>query len=473
MLIKRHFYLINYIDNLFNSWRNRMITKLKTGLLFILPLIFFNSFIGSELKLEPSEKIVDTKVYPSFVTTVSRNNNSGNSKIDIFSKSGEKIFEKRFLQSKVKFFSINPDNESGIYIVSTDKKLDNIVSFDFKKGNEKWTVTSSALSYEMSENGKYLITNISIMDGRNTPFEIINAETGEKVFSEKFNISFYAKWLDNENIVFAFQEYEKLINPKYIELDEIKKEKSELVHQSQLLFIKHKRQELTDSDYTEQRGILDDQINKNENKRMQLTKKYKNEDVSKVKKTSNNRLAGYRKPATFRKNLYKFLPTKLKIFNINSNTFVKENNIFNGRNEPLYIGNIYQPHFLNVDKNKNVYIMGKKNNNERYDAYLLKIDDELSLDWEYHINHPFNLITVEGKNELYFGFKNDQDQYYFINDSKQKIKPEQMIGDGIIPADTEIKSLFNRGRNTFRTNDTYIDKRNDKIIIDENQEIKE
>jgi hypothetical protein len=430
-------------------------------------MLTFTSINASEIRLEPSEKIVDVDKIDKYTLTTIYDTIKKSFKISIFDNNKNIVFDKSFSNGKVKYFGLNSSFTNAIYVIKIDDEKDKIVSINIESGYEDWASFSQAQDYELSPNGDYLLTNVPSISAGNQPFQIVSVLDGSILYSRKFSSGFYASWYDDDNVVFAIQEYSVSKNPDYIKIEELNMERTALIEERQLIYIKLKNFEISERDYLEQKRILDNKIQLlGEQLKIDQKTVSRNSGVSPGENAgSDSRLVGKRSVSSQREKQYEFHPAKIKIFNISSLSFTMDNSVFSLNGDPIYLPNMYVDDFLTVDNNKNVFFVGQKNNEvNKHKSYIVKLDKKLQLEWEYHIDHPYKMIRIQGNGMFYFGLNNGN-IVYFINERGQKEDSQALYENKIVPIDMRPEVLFQKNRNSFNANDIHIDQNDNRVNI--------
>lgn len=426
------------------------------SLLFFLTLFLLQNFLYSResktIKYTENEKIEFVTLSVKYLTVFKSNTDFNTYNLSVYDRDGNIVFSRNNLDKYVKFAESVSEFNSLIYItqksnnkILNGENLDEITSVNLRTGEENWHTDSYAAEYELSVDRKYLITKVLPIDANtNALFEVLDVFNGTKILQKKFDFAYYATWYDEDQILFAFQEYSADSNPKYIAYSKMKANQADLIHERQLLTIKFKKGFFSEEEYLEQKKKLDMQIDS-----------LKVDIKTKFYSTRFN---------SIRREVPVFSPAKLKIYNIKTDRILLEKSVYDATGNVIYFAPIHAPGLLSVDKNRNIYFRGeKKMKDTKLNDFLIKINANMELVWEYHINHPYKFSKILFDHNLYFGFKN-LNNYYLLNTDNQKFDSNQIQTEGLLPKNINVEDLFDKQLNII-PNGLEIDEEKRVILI--------
>jgi len=308
----------------------------------------------------------------------------------LFNKKGEKILEVD--GPKRSEFKIAEPVESLGYFTTVrrggGKVLDRIRAFDIDTGQEVWETHANACFYELSPNKMHMITLGDPGTERTGIFEIINLKYGSKVdFVYEYN-QYRAAWLDDERIIFVFQEWEKNKNVQKDPVLEYKKKKMKIESESFQIENLLKKGLLTQSNYDKRKQELDE-------RQAELEK-----TAPKLKRSSSGRIIrpGRPRPVTPK-------TIKLILYNMTTKSFEQEEYLYKGDGSKISIGVFPSgSNTINVDKEKNIYIYGHDYvKNDRH-SYLVKFSKNLDFIWTTKMKIG-NIVRFSVDDDIYFRSK--------------------------------------------------------------------
>jgi len=308
----------------------------------------------------------------------------------LFNKNGDIVFEIEDPE-RTEFIIAEPVESLGYFITvrkGGGKVLDQIRAFDLNTGQKVWETNANACSYELSPNKMFMITVGDPGTERTGIFEIINLKDGSKVdFGYKYD-HYCAAWLDNERIIFVFQEWEK-----YMKRDTLKDPASEYLNnkmkfEGELFKLEHKYKNglITKADYV----IKKNELNKLEE---ELQK-----NAPMIKKASSGRGV----PPYKTSYIVNSKTMKIILYNLKTRSNDREKYLYKGDGSKISIG--VSPNgskTINVDKEKNIYIYGYDTiENDRH-RYLVKFSENLDFIWTTTVNIS-NLVSYFINDDIYF-----------------------------------------------------------------------
>jgi len=344
--------------------------KKITVLLFMMISIIQPQTIKKVVQFTDSETIDIVTESENYIgVTISVNSFQALPRAILFNKNGDIVFEIEDPE-RSEFIIAEPVESLGYFITvrrGGGKVLDQIRAFSLNTGEKVWETEANACAYELSPNKKFMITVGDPGTERTGIFEIINLKDGSKVdFGYNYN-KYCAAWLDEERIVFVFQEWEKneLGNVQQDTVQDFKiqnsKIKSELFQNENFL----KKGLITQSEYDKRKKELNEQKAKLEKTIPKLTK-------SEGGRILHPSIQSSPKPKTI----------KLVIYDMKNNEIDQEKYLYKGDGGKIHIGPFPNASkTINVDKDKNIYIYGYDTfeNNRQY--YLVKFSKDLNFIW--------------------------------------------------------------------------------------------
>jgi hypothetical protein len=250
-----------------------------------------------------------------------------------------------------------------------------------------WETKANACAYELSPNKNFMITVGDPGTERTGIFEIINLKDGSKVdFGYKYH-QYCAAWLDDERVVFVFQEWEKneVRSIKQDTVLDYKIEKTKINSESFQIENLLKKGLITQSDYDKRKQELNERKAKLEKTAPKITKSEGGRIIRPGVQSSPN-------PKTI----------KLSIYNIKKKDFDQEKYLYKGDGSKISIGvSPNATETINVDKEKNIYIYGYDTiENDRH-RYLVKFSENLDFIWTTKVNIA-NLVSYFINDDIYF-----------------------------------------------------------------------
>jgi len=307
----------------------------------------------------------------------------------LFNKNGDIVFEIEDPE-RSGFIVAEPVESLGYFITvrrGGGKVLDQIRAFDLNTGQKVWETKANACAYELSPNKNFMITVGDPGTERTGIFEIINLKDGSKVdFGYKYH-QYCAAWLDDERVVFVFQEWEKneVRSIKQDTVLDYKIEKTKINSESFQIENLLKKGLITQSDYDKRKQELNERKAKLEKTAPKITKSEGGRIIRPGVQSSPN-------PKTI----------KLSIYNIKKKDFDQEKYLYKGDGSKISIGvSPNATETINVDKEKNIYIYGYDTiENDRH-RYLVKFSENLDFIWTTKVNIA-NLVSYFINDDIYF-----------------------------------------------------------------------
>lgn len=306
----------------------------------------------------------------------------------LFNKKGDIVFEIDDPE-RSEFIVAEPVESLGYFITvrrGGGKVLDQIRAFDLKTGQKVWETNANACSYELSSNKMFMITVGDPGTERVGIFEIINLKDGNKVdFRYKYD-RYRAAWLDNERIIFVFQEWEKgdKQNVQKDPLQEHRRKEREFTKRSIQLKYKYDQGLISKTEYEKQKEELD------------IIKVELEKTKPKMKITPSGGVIYDHGPSTM-------TPKTIKVFlyNLATSSIDREEYLYKGNGSKISIGVSPGSNTLNVDKEKNIYIYGYDLiDNDRH-RYLVKFTENLDFIWTTKTNIA-NIVSFFVDDDIYF-----------------------------------------------------------------------
>jgi len=359
--------------------------------LFVLISIAQPQAINKVVKFTDSETVDRLTESENYVgATIAVNSFQALPRAILFNKNGDIVFEIDDPE-RSEFIVAEPVESLGYFITvrrGGGKVLDQIRAFDLKTGQKVWETYANACSYELSPNKLFMITVGDPGTERVGNFEIIDLKDGSKVdFGYKYN-QYCATWLDDERIVFVFQEWEN-----NIERDTINDPKSEYLNNKMKL-----KGEKFKLEYQYNNGLITK--SKYDEKKNELNKLEEElqKNAPKIKKTSSGRgIPPY-------KISYNVNPKTIKIiiYNLKTSSNDREEYLYKGDGSKIHIGpSPNGSKTINVDNEKNIYIYGYDTVENDRQYYLVKFSQNLDYIWTTKTNIA-NLVSFFVDDDIYF-----------------------------------------------------------------------
>jgi outer membrane protein assembly factor BamB len=364
--------------------------KKITVLLFVMISIIKPQIINKVVQFTDSETIDILTESENYVgAAISVNSFQALPRAILFNKNGDIVFEIEDPE-RSGFIVAEPVESLGYFITvrrGGGKVLDQIRAFDLNTGQKVWETKANACAYELSPNKNFMITVGDPGTERTGIFEIINLKDGSKVdFGYKYH-QYCAAWLDDERVVFVFQEWEKneVRSIKQDTVLDYKIEKTKINSESFQIENLLKKGLITQSDYDKRKQELNERKAKLEKTAPKITKSEGGRIIRPGVQSSPN-------PKTI----------KLSIYNIKKKDFDQEKYLYKGDGSKISIGvSPNATETINVDKEKNIYIYGYDTiENDRH-RYLVKFSENLDFIWTTKVNIA-NLVSYFINDDIYF-----------------------------------------------------------------------
>jgi outer membrane protein assembly factor BamB len=359
-------------------------------LLFVMISIIQPQTIKKVVQFSDSESIDILTESENYVgAAISVNSFQALPRAILFNKNGDIVFEIEDPE-RSGFIVAEPVESLGYFITvrrGGGKVLDQIRAFDLNTGQKVWETKANACAYELSPNKNFMITVGDPGTERTGIFEIINLKDGSKVdFGYKYH-QYCAAWLDDERVVFVFQEWEKneVRSIKQDTVLDYKIEKTKINSESFQIENLLKKGLITQSDYDKRKQELNERKAKLEKTAPKITKSEGGRIIRPGVQSSPN-------PKTI----------KLSIYNIKKKDFDQEKYLYKGDGSKISIGvSPNATETINVDKEKNIYIYGYDTiENDRH-RYLVKFSENLDFIWTTKVNIA-NLVSYFINDDIYF-----------------------------------------------------------------------
>jgi len=359
----------------------------------VLFLIAQTQTINKVVQFTDSETIDRLTESDNYVgVTISVNSFQSLPRAILFNKNGEKMFEIDDPE-RSEYIIAEPVESLGYFITirrGGGKVHDCIRAFALKTGQEVWKTYANACSYELSPNKMLMITVGDPGVERTGIFEIIDLKDGSKVdFKYKYD-RYRAAWLDNERIIFIFQEWENgnQQNAQEDPLQEYYKKEHELTKKSIQLKYKYDQGLISNTEYEKQKDELD--ILKGE-----------------LEKTAPKKTVASSGRVVYPHHSITQIPKTIKviIYNLTTNSIDREEYLYKGNGSKISIG-VFPSEFntITVDKEKNIYIFGHDIIDNRPHSYLVKFTENLNFIWTTTTDIA-NIVTFFVDNDIYFRTK--------------------------------------------------------------------
>jgi hypothetical protein len=318
----------------------------------------------------------------------------------LYDKQGNQLFRKDFTLDIGDIFITESFQAFIIQKIADDPEapnsFDDIVAYDLTTGQERWTTQSNASRFDISPDKRYLMP---VQPHSEKPFiiEIIDISDGSKLHlnlpSGQPN---GVAWFDNDRIVLVYSRLQ--LNQEYLNSEQanLRKKINEITAQ---------RKEIMQ---TARDGKMDKNIAK-----IRMEELLNERNALEIKE---NQLVNTTKSP----NQYTMAPSTLVIFNIKTNSIELVKDLFDSSNDPFIIGReIASFPVTSVDKNNNIYLIGKiKINEHNYKDTLLKLDMDTNLLWTCKVERgSFYRLVYNG--EIIFSnayYDNGTTRYFIIDD---------------------------------------------------------
>jgi hypothetical protein len=143
------------------------------------------------------------------------------------------------IESSELVYQFDEINEIIVFAFVTDNKLiyvtnaydefdDDLAAIDLATGNQIWSMRNYRSNYELSPDGKHLLTSYKDITASGSKFSIINCDFGTIAYESEIGASYYATWYTNEKILFALNRFHRELNPEYLLLEKKREERRNL-----------------------------------------------------------------------------------------------------------------------------------------------------------------------------------------------------------------------------------------------------
>jgi hypothetical protein len=143
------------------------------------------------------------------------------------------------IESSELVYQFDEKNEFIVFAFVTDNKLiyvtnaydefdDDLAAIDLATGNQIWSMRNYRSNYELSPDGKHLLTSYQDITASGSKFSIINCDYGTIAYESEIGDSYYATWYTNEKILFALNRSHRELNPEYLLLEKKREERRNL-----------------------------------------------------------------------------------------------------------------------------------------------------------------------------------------------------------------------------------------------------
>jgi archaellum component FlaF (FlaF/FlaG flagellin family) len=362
-------------------------------LLFVMISIIQPQTIKKVVKFSDSESIDILTESENYVgATISVNSFQALPRAILFNKNGDIVFKIEDPE-RSEFIVAEPVESLGYFITvrrGGGKVLDQIRAFDLNTGHKVWETNANACAYELSPNKNFMITVGDPGTERTGIFEIINLKDGSKVdFGYNYD-QYRAAWLDDERIIFVFQEWGKGVKQN-VQKDSVQSHRwkeIEFTKKSFQLKYKYDQGLISETEYEKGKKELDEL-------QMELEK-----TKPKMKRTPSGGFIEARGPVTMTPKTIKVI-----LYNLTTNSIDREEYLYKGDGSKISIG--VSPNgskTINVDKEKNIYIYGYDIIENELHSYLVKFTENLNFIWTTTAEIA-NIITFFVDNNVYFRTK--------------------------------------------------------------------
>lgn len=274
-------------------------------------------------------------------------------------------------------------------------------------------------------------------------FEIIDLKTGNRIISKNFKFAYYATWYDDKHVLFAFQEFVKIPNPAYSDLSKLNKNKKDLIHERQILTTRYKRGETSKEEFIKRKDEVSSKI----------------EEIKEIIKKKYYKTHRKRKPD---REITVFQTAKLSIYNIETDSYISEKQIYDENAENIYFAPIYENDLISLDNEKNIYFKAKKNTS-KFNNYIVKLNGKLDFVKEFQITHPHSILKIIYGDKFYFSIKHVEG-YYLLDYSLTKLDKAQIESSEIFPPTVDLNKMFEDQINVISEN-IRIDKEKRSIFL--------
>jgi len=393
-------------------------------LLFVMISIIQPQIINKVVQFSDSESIDIVTESENYVgAAIAVNSFQALPRAILFNKNGDIVFEIEDPE-RSGFIVAEPVESLGYFITvrrGGGKVLDQIRAFDLNTGHKVWETNANACAYELSPNKNFMITVGDPGTERTGIFEIINLKDGSKVdFGYNYD-QYRAAWLDDERIIFVFQEWEKGVKQN-VQKDSVQSHRwkeIEFTKKSFQLKYKYDQGLISETEYEKGKKELDEL-------QMELEK-----TKPKMKRTPSGGFIEARGPVTMTPKTIKVI-----LYNLTTNSIDLENYLYKGDGSKISIG-VFPDEFntITVDKEKNIYIFGHDIIDNRPYSYLVKFTENLDFIWTSKVDIA-NLVSYFIDGDIYFRTKSRDNVNLIdtntgnlipIDDAKKKDKKIQGI----------------------------------------------
>jgi hypothetical protein len=283
---------------------------------------------------------------------------------------------------------------------------DKIRAINIITGKTIWEAESNALYYEVSPDAKYVLTKSPTdeEDDRPCQFEVFSLQDGTKIAPSKRIGQYRATWLEEDKALLVTNETKEL-RPQYL-IDEERVFEAEWLKKDKSKYSDYKNNKISKDEYT-----------KFSKEALRERSKKLNEFSYRIHNETKN-----------------ILTSKLMLFNITNKQMEYEKIITDEVNNNFAVNFINnKTAVLNVDKDKNVYVLGYLVNGkiEQSIHYFIKYDKNMNIQWKS------TLLPLT----KFFKYSLDQKPYYGFSANQQESFVEPVNGS-VIPF-AEVQKTFN------------------------------
>lgn len=300
--------------------------------------------------------IIVRKTEPPFTKSAILFNNDGDMLLRFENADGLRYMLAEPIESYGYFVTVNRGGEY---------ESDLIQAFDISTGQKIWTTNLTACSYELSPNKTYMITSGNPTSDKSGIFEIINLKNGNKVdFDKKFD-QYRAAWLDDNRIIFIFQEWEKNIIKNGTK-------DSSFYYKTEMMNIRN--ESFTNKNLLE-KGLMTQSDHDKRKKDLEMRKAEIEKKITELRRANEGRVHGVRSiqnPKTIR----------IAIYDMTLKSIIKEKYLYKDDGSKISIGvTPSTSNTINVDKEKNIYIYCHEYVEHNIIYYMVKFSKDLDFIW--------------------------------------------------------------------------------------------
>jgi hypothetical protein len=431
------------------------------SLFLILLQLLLGNVSQKILKFEKSSRIEDVTRTNKYTSAVIIKEKYPYCTTYLYDGKGNQIYE--YTLEKSYFMKVTPVDQYDLFIMIIRRGFkdangkyskDLIQALDINSHKVVWEASSTAISYNISPDEKYLITANSFdPEGEmgKCPFELIYIKDGSK---KSYSFDYLrATFLDNENILLLSME--TIENPDFYNQEYFKvKSEKELIMQEKIRLRRNfKEGQLSDQDYKRLNEEITGKLDSIDKKIRDFHIGVTNEGAIFLKNPESNR--------------FKSTSIKAFIYNINNDKIENEKFLYDEKGSEIYFEVEPMLGTINIDSTKNIYIYAyvmDEVNEVILNAALFKFNKDLELKWQKNVDKDESLIKIIHNNKFNFMLKNKQDAYIVNNDDGSDIDlPTFLVRNSDIQS-TDLK--WDRPFSVIKIyNNVRIDSPNSSIIL--------